>query len=213
MFKHWLIRLFLLLLLMTGYGEVHCQNIDIRILRSINSPQSLPADGLFRLVSNSDMVLVGAVPAALFTVSLVQKDKKLKRNALEMAAAEVINLGITDVLKYTVNRPRPYVTYPDIFKKSDGGSPSFPSGHTSSAFAMATALTLEYPQWYIIVPSFAYAGAVGYSRMYLGVHYPSDVLAGAVVGAGSAFLAHEINKRLKSRKHLPVRKACNCPDL
>jgi membrane-associated phospholipid phosphatase len=53
-----------------------------------------------------------------------------------------------------------------------------------------------YPKWYIIVPSICWAGAVGYSRMHLGVHYPSDVVAGALVGAGSAWLTHYVNKKL-----------------
>jgi len=102
-------------------------------------------------------------------------------------------------MKYTINRDRPFVTYPDICKKSGAASPSFPSGHTSSAFATATSLTLAYPRWYIVVPSFAWAGTVAYSRMDLGVHYPSDILIGAMIGAGSAWLTFKINKKLNIR--------------
>lgn len=68
-------------------------------------------------------------------------------------------------------------------------------------FALATSLSLSYPKWYIIVPSYAWAGSVGYSRMDLGVHYPSDVLAGAVIGAGSAWLTYYINKKLIIKSH------------
>ena len=64
------------------------------------------------------------------------------------------------------------------------------------AFATATSLSLTYPKWYIIVPAYSWAGAVGYSRMHLGVHYPSDVFIGALVGAGSAWLTHAMNKKL-----------------
>ena len=70
---------------------------------------------------------------------------------------------------------------------------SFPSGHTSFAFATATSLSIKYPRWYVIAPSYLWAGAVGYSRMNLGVHYPSDVLAGAMLGAGSAWLTCKVN--------------------
>jgi membrane-associated phospholipid phosphatase len=77
-----------------------------------------------------------------------------------------------------------------------GGSYSFPSGHTSDAFALATSVTVAYPKWYIIAPAFTWATAVGYSRMHLGVHYPKDVIAGAIVGAGSAYLSCKINKWL-----------------
>ena len=117
-----------------------------------------------------------------------------------IGAGLVASSGITYVMKRAINRPRPFVTYPDIQKLTDGGSPSFPSGHTSIAFAAATSLSLEYPKWYVIVPSCAWAGTVGYSRMHLGVHYPSDVLAGAVVGAGSSFVTYKVNRWLQGRK-------------
>ena len=57
-------------------------------------------------------------------------------------------------------------------------------------------MTFAFPKWYVAVPAFSWAGAVGYSRMHLGVHYPSDFLVGAAVGAGSAWLGHWLNKRL-----------------
>ena len=69
-----------------------------------------------------------------------------------------------------------------------------PSGHTALAFALATSAALEYKKWYVAVPAFLWASAVGYSRMYLGVHYFSDVLTGAAVGVGSAYLARYLVK-------------------
>ncbi len=63
---------------------------------------------------------------------------------------------------------------------------------------------MEYPKWYIIAPSFAWASAVGYSRMHLGVHYPSDVVSGAIVGSGSAYISYKLNKwinKKRSEKH------------
>jgi membrane-associated phospholipid phosphatase len=103
-------------------------------------------------------------------------------------------------MKQGFKRERPFKTYPELDKQSDGGSYSFPSGHTSSAFANATALSIAFPKWYVIAPSFVWASAVGYSRMDLGVHYPSDVLAGAIVGSGSAYLTYKINKWMNKKK-------------
>ena len=184
------------------------QNLDIRILRSINSPEVLPADKFFQFVSNSESYLVVLIPAGMGATGLIKHDDKLLRNAIVAIGATVVNSSITVALKYTINRERPFVTYPDIKQKSRAGSPSFPSGHTSSAFALATSLSLSYPKWYIIVPSYLYAGAIAYSRMDLGVHYPSDVLAGAVIGTGCAYITWKVNQKLLIKKK---HKACDCP--
>lgn len=187
-------KLLVLLLIIIPVSS-YSQNIDIQILRSINS-LSNHGDKFFKFVSNSNNGVILGVPLTMGIVGLINDDDKMFRNACVIVAADAINLGFTYALKYSVNRTRPFVTYPDIIKKSDGGGPSFPSGHTSGAFATATALSLEYPKWYVIVPSYLWAGAVGYSRLDLGVHYPSDVLGGIVVGAGSAYLSYKANKWL-----------------
>jgi membrane-associated phospholipid phosphatase len=180
--------------------DVFSQNIDIELLRLINSPEVLPSDNFWRFVSNSEIWVGLGIPAGIGTAGLIKKDDKMIRSACVILAAEAITSGISTALKYSVNRERPYITYPDITKKSSAGSPSFPSGHTSNAFATATSLSLEFPKWYIIVPSYTWAGCVGYSRMHLGVHYPSDVLAGAVIGSGCAWLTHVVNKKLNSKR-------------
>jgi membrane-associated phospholipid phosphatase len=183
-------------------GSVCAQNIDIHILRYLNTPARLPSDKFFQFVSNSAAVLEIGVPAGIVTTGLINHDDQTVRKACVAIAAAAICSGITLAVKYSVNRDRPFITYPDIAKKSAAGSPSFPSGHTSGAFVLATSLTLSYPKWYIIVPAYTWACTVAYSRMDLGVHYPSDVLAGALIGTGSAWLTHYINKKLiiKSKK-------------
>jgi membrane-associated phospholipid phosphatase len=182
-------------------SQLNSQNLDINILRAINSPEDLPSDGFFRFISDSEPYAMFAVPVGMATIGIIKHDKTLKRNAYTGLAALAVTSGITLTLKYAVNRERPFITYPDIVQKSKAGSPSFPSGHTSSAFATATSVSLAYPKWYVIVPSYAWAGTVGYSRMLLGVHYPSDVLAGALIGSGCAFLTFKINQKLLNKNH------------
>lgn len=178
------------------------QNLDIRLLRSINSPEILSSDKFFRIVTNSDTYFVTGTPIVMGGVGLIRHDDKVFRNACVILASTAVNAVITNALKYSINRERPFVTYPEILKKAKAGSPSFPSGHTSSAFSTATSLSLAYPEWYVIVPSFAYAGTVAYSRMHLGVHYPSDVAAGALIGAGCAYITFKVNKALLKKQNV-----------
>jgi undecaprenyl-diphosphatase len=192
-------KIIILLLLLIPIS-LFSQNIDFRILHSINSPQVLPSDGFYRFISNSDMYVITGVPVTMAIVGLVDGDNKLLRNAGVIATGTIINLGITAGLKYLVKRKRPFTTYKGIIVNKSGSpclDPSFPSGHTSTSFMLATSLILEYPKWYVIVPSYLYAGTVAYSRMDLGVHYPTDILAGALIGTGSAYFTYKINKNLK----------------
>jgi len=182
------------------------QNVDVDILQSIHSPDPLPSDDFFRFMSNSNIYIITGTPVTMAIVGFASHDDKTLRNAVAMAAGTAVSYGIALGLKYTVKRDRPFVTYPEYFSDKTGhdysDSYSFPSGHSTTAFATATALTLAYPKWYVIVPSYAYAGTVAYSRMHLGVHYPSDILVGAIIGSGCAYISHVVNKKLtgKSKK-------------
>lgn len=187
--------IFLLLLISI---DLNAQNVDINILKSINSPQTLQTDGLFRFISNSEPYVILGVPITMATVSLINDDDKLLHSAGDMVISSALNFGVTYVLKHVINRERPFRKYPGIvFNKSlkPINDPSFPSGHSSSAFNLASSLSLSYSKWYIVIPSFTYVSTVAYSRMYLGVHYPTDVLAGVVLGVGTAYLTYRINKK------------------
>jgi len=181
-------------------AELFSQSADIRLLRTINSSQTLQSDRFFQFISNSNAYIVISTPVFMGAAGLIKDDKILLKNTCTVAASIAVNELVTTALKYSIGRDRPFITYPDLTKKSDAGSPSFPSGHTSSAFATATSLSLTYPKWYVIAPSYVWAGTVGYSRMHLGVHYPSDVLAGALIGSGCAWLTFTVNKKLNAKK-------------
>ena len=174
---------------------IHAQNIDINLLKDIN-PTS-PNSFVWRGATSSVYPLSVASPIALLATGYFKKDKKIVRDGWETAGSLIINTMLSEGLKYTINRQRPYITYPqEVFPYSFDTDPSFPSGHTSSAFAMATALSMEFKKWYVMIPAYIWATGVGYSRLYLGEHYPTDVLAGAVVGAGSAVLSHWLTRKI-----------------
>ena len=187
---------------------IFSQNTDINLLRDINLHRNTELDNSFKFLSNTMVPVSIGVPVITTGIGLIKKDKKIIDNGLETGASLIISAAFTYSLKYAVNRDRPYITYHDIQNQSTENDPSFPSGHASSSFAIATSLSLEYKKWYVAVPAYTWAGGVSYSRMHIGVHYPSDVLTGAIIGAGSAYLCHKgrqwINKKrnYKSRKEL-----------
>ncbi len=177
------------------------QNIDIDILNKINSNRNATLDPTFKAITNTAVPLSIATPVVLYSIGLIKKDSLIKQKALIVSETFLASAFITLASKKIIKRERPYLRYAQLEPVVFENSYSMPSGHTSTAFATATSLSLAYPKWYIIAPSFIWAGSVGYSRMHLGVHYPSDVLVGALVGSGSAYLTSKANQWLnKNRK-------------
>jgi membrane-associated phospholipid phosphatase len=173
------------------------QNADINLLKHININRNKNLDGTAMLFSESVAPISIGIPALMFLKGSLQKDKTLKRNALVTGSSFALAVGSGYVIKELVKRQRPYLTYSEIelYGPKESGF-SFPSNHTSSSFSTATSLSILYPKWYVIVPAYTWAGSVAYSRMHIGVHYPSDVLAGAALGAGSAWACYYLNKKL-----------------
>ncbi len=181
---------------------------DYQGMQSLHSNRKQNFDPFFKVVTHSVTPVMFALPVSSLGTWVITKDKKYLRNTFLQLEAMAINGLITLSLKELVKRPRPFVTYPEFDNLVSAGSYSFPSGHTSSAFNTATALTLSCPKWYLIVPAYTWASLAGYSRIHLGVHYPTDVLMGAFVGSGSAVAGYYLNqwinniqktKKLKSK--------------
>lgn len=180
--------------------NVFAQNIDIDLLKSINPTH--PTSPVWKGTSYSVYPTSAVVAIGTLTYGYAKHDKKIQENGYELLIATAINVGATEWLKRVFNRTRPADAYPgEVFVSSPSSGKSLPSGHTSQAFAVATTLTIQYKKWYVWVPAYTWAAAIGYSRMYLGKHYPSDVLAGAALGAGSSWLSHFIsNKIFRAKK-------------
>jgi membrane-associated phospholipid phosphatase len=189
----------ILFFFLLGSAGAAAQNIDIDILKSINP--RYPDAQVWRSTSGTVDWMAAGITAGTLAWGYIGKNKNIQHNGYELLIAMGLNAGITQIMKVSFNRTRPADKYPnDVFVRSVSHDKSFPSGHTSQAFAVATTLSLQYRKWYVTVPAYLWAGAVGYSRMYLGKHYPSDVLAGAVVGAGSSYVSRLISNKLFRRK-------------
>jgi membrane-associated phospholipid phosphatase len=191
-------KLILLITLFLVTISIQAQSIsEVNTLRRINPDN--PNSTIWTNLSNTSKYISVGVPVGYFVAGLIHNNKDLKQKAAYTAATILLNTATTTLLKNVVKRERPYNVYTGIFPDKIESDYSFPSGHTSSAFATATSLAITTKKWYIAVPAFAWSASVGYSRIYLGQHYPSDVIMGALVGTSSAFVCHWASKQLLKR--------------
>ena len=174
--------------------QLPAQNWDINTVKTINDWN---IHDLSRGISHSGIILPVGIPTAMGIYALIQKEQPLLKEAIYIGTSVIEALGLTYGLKYTIDRQRPYEKYPDKIRPIEPeDSPSFPSGHTTAAFSLATSLSITYPKWYVIAPSAVWACGVGLARINQGVHYPSDVLTGAAIGVGCAFVNVYVNRWL-----------------
>ncbi|HEX7293627.1 MAG TPA: phosphatase PAP2 family protein [Solirubrobacterales bacterium] len=149
---------------------------DLRLLRAMRTRGHSPA--LERLAQA--LGKAGNNGAVWFGLGLVLAlvDSANRESWLICAALGPVAIGLNYAVKLLVRRPRPVLEgLPPL-----GGAPSslsFPSAHATSAFAVATAMTRVEPLGAL---AFVLAIALALGRPYLGMHYPSDVLAGALIG-------------------------------
>lgn len=130
--------------------------------------------------------------------------KKGKRVAILALIALILSSIIVSILKYGVAEPRPYVTLAHVNVLAHdtlGNYTSFPSEHTSGSFAFAIVVGLKYKIKYLsglklIYLLLAFAVIVGFSRVYVGVHYPLDILVGAIIGIICAIIVLKLENKI-----------------
>ena len=176
------------------------RNLDVGILKIIYENRITSFDTAFAIFTDTAALIAFGVPITLLIFSTLTKKPFLRKEAAIILISVALSAILANILKYTIDLPRPYVIYPFIEKLGSGGSPSFPSGHTADAFAFAMALSLMWRRWQIWIPVFVWAALVGYSRMCLGVHFPSDVMAGSLIGVISALSTYWFWNRRKTKK-------------
>ncbi|WP_300693275.1 phosphatase PAP2 family protein [uncultured Bacteroides sp.] len=173
------------------------QNWDINTLHKVNSWDGKFIRNYNKVISRTEPYIAVGVPVAMALTAWAKHDRELLKDAVYVGTSVAGTFVLTYGMKYLVDRERPFDRYPDrVHAYSYESSPSFPSAHTATAFALATSLSIKYPKWYVIAPSAFWACSVGVSRMNEGVHYPSDVLAGAAIGAGCAVVNIYVNRWL-----------------
>jgi hypothetical protein len=176
------------------------ENIDTRLFHSINRNRS---EFLTKFVSISDKSVMPnaiAAPLGLFAISRANNNRYDENTAILMGSSEAFTVGFGYLMKRVIERERPNVTWKYIhcdLENSPTDRYSFPSIHSATAFSMATSLTLRYnDKPFLIAGAYTYAVLIAYGRVYLGVHYPSDVLTGALIGTGSSILMFSLRKEI-----------------
>ena len=170
-------------------------NFDIELLRFLNLERNPYFDPFFVVVTDSIIYLTIVIPVTFFITGLIKKSVYIRKVAYQITASILLSGAVATAIKYLVGRERPFYTYPELEKLSTGGSPSFPSGHSADAFAIATAIYLIYPKWYVFILVYGWAVGIAFSRMRLGVHFPSDVLVGISIGILSALVIFFVSKK------------------
>lgn len=140
----------------------------------------------------------GAVWIAILLILL------LRKNTRRYGAVGVVSLGVATAIYFVLNRivrrTRPFLAVKGLTML--GSKPlnySFPSGHTTSAFAVAVVVFLCLPRKFGI-PALILAALIAFSRLYIGVHYPTDVLTGFLIGTITAIVVRAFMMRMFQRR-------------
>jgi undecaprenyl-diphosphatase len=165
-------------------------DLDIIVLDWLNSHHIPGTTGLLQLISAyTTWVNIGTILVVLL-LAWRQKSRELLYHFFLLAVIMIVGALVISTFKELVDRERPFYTYPFIEKLARGGGSSFPSGHTVESFAVATGLSLLFRRRSILIAGYGWAILVAYTRMALGVHYPTDVVAGALTGILLGYLIY-----------------------
>lgn len=173
--------------------------LDVAALQFVNHGwSSPPLDIFFSVVTEQRNY---ALPAVLLAVYLWAKRGLRGRLCLltlllGVAASDPLS---SRLIKPAVHRVRPCAAVPGVLTPhGDRGTFSFPSSHAVNIAAAASIVSLSFPAW--ALPALALALLVGLSRVYLGLHYPSDVLAGYLLGAALGWACWRAVQRAAARR-------------
>lgn len=123
-----------------------------------------------------------------------------KAGALALGAM-ILGLIVTNLtIKPLISRPRPWLDWPIVPLVAENDPNSFPSGHTCAAFAAGLSWVRTLPWRWGRIAAAAAAVLMGLSRLYVGVHYPTDVLTGAVIGSLCAWAVWKAYQLYSERK-------------
>ena len=126
------------------------------------------------------------------------------RLAQKVFFVTICSMGLNGVVKNIAQVPRPFDKGIVPVRQETATGFSFPSGHTQNFSTWSTLFAIEFKKTWLTVLVAVFIALVAFSRLYLGVHYPSDVIVGVALGVGMAFLGNYLFERVKDVKKLYV---------
>ncbi len=176
---------------------------DAPAIKAVNLGLASPPMDLAMQGLSSRLLLVGAPLAAVPYTWTTRGMSPALELAGTIAAAELASAGLGFGLKAILDRPRPYLVDSELqLHDAPEDTSAMPSGHAAISFAWATVVAHDEPA--LAIPAYGLAAAIGFSRVYVGVHYPSDVLVGALLGYGTGLAVLAGRDALKQRGLLPA---------
>jgi undecaprenyl-diphosphatase len=141
--------------------------------------------------------ILGAIFVGFLVLSQMERSQRWELFWLSVASTLLARGVLTELIRHFYHRPRPFLAlnFTPLFSDSAW---SFPSGHATFFFALSTAVYLYNRRWGAWF--FAVSALITLARVAAGVHYPSDILAGAIIGIASTWLIYSVFKTYQRRK-------------
>lgn len=164
--------------------------MDFQVYKAIDARGPHFLHGIFRFLADDLVVVIVALVALLFLIPWRTLLYERRRAAVAATASAGLALLIAQPIAHAIDRTRPFVAHPAQSHLLIGRStdPSFPSDHATGAFAIAMAVWLYDRRFGAVF--LALAAVVSIARVYVGTHYPGDVIGGAILGSAVALLLH-----------------------
>ena len=172
---------------------------DLKLFYLFNNlaEQSRIFDTLVVFLAEYFQYFLIAIFLILLFFSRYAKREKLRLFWVTVISIIVARLGVTEFVRFFYQRPRPFVTY-QVHRLLSENEWSFPSGHSAFFFAMAMAIYFYNKKWGI--GFFLAAILMNISRIIAGVHYPTDIIGGAVIGMAAAYIVFYFAEKSKPKE-------------
>lgn len=171
-------------------------NLDTQLFYLLNNVagQSPLLDGVIVFFASYLAYLLVGIFLVLVFFSHYSKRQKWGLLIVAGAASIISRFGVTELIRLFYHRPRPFLALPDVHNLFIDTAWSFPSGHATFFFALSTAVYLYNKKWGLWF--FLATILITVSRVIAGVHYPSDILGGALIGIVVAYTTFHLVRRV-----------------